>query len=440
MRSTCVGRWAGLFAFLLVAHPSLAAADQSGPQVRVIGPIANVRDQATDAAAVVFQAKSGDALRLVQNQGDWILIETAAGKRGYVFHTLVEILPTAAAAAPAEGGPGIDHTPIECIVAEQYPKLDAGFQPPDVARARVYFKAASSIHWYWVAMTVEAGRFIGILPKPKKETHQIDYYVEGLDKASQEGRTKDYAPAVVPSKEDCRKKAMAPTVSSAQVVVGGEAGAAAVPAGFEAAGLAVAAVAAGAGAGAAAGGHAALFIAGGVAVAGGTTAIIATHHSGPPPCTPNGFTFTINYGFTGTFACSKTNGTQQSYTVTNNTCSRLTVQSLGVSYAFQGLCTGSVPRTENLILNGATTIAPGTTAVIRTGAPVGQARTFCCPNPPCAPATCTVNESFALNTSAGTQTLTNTFTVNESGTDCPGCALPHADANEPPMCFVGEHP
>jgi hypothetical protein len=426
-----------LLGVLLLAP--IVFADEGEDQAKVTAPVANVRFEPNDGSAVVVQTKAGQILRFLQEEGDWILVDVQ-GKRGYVPRTLVQIIPKVLE-PPAEGaGPSIDHKPIECIVAEQFPKLDAGFLPKDIARGRVYFRAVGQTHWYWVAMTAEAGRYAAVLPKPKKDTKKIDYYVEGLDKASLEGRTKDYEPEVVLNKEQCSRKIAAKGLQTARVLVGGDPGLAAVPAGFEALNVVAAAVGTTVGttAAAAAGGHAVAIIAGGVAVAGGATAVVvATKKS----CTSKGFTFKINYGFTGNIMCSDRNAVQQAYQIDNETCSPLTVTALSVSYAFAGQCTGSVPRTENLQLNGATTIQQGQTATIRTGAPPGQAATFCCVNGHCGqPATCTVMESFNVKTSAGSASLSNSITVSQSGTNCPSCPVSKADSASGPMCFVGDHP
>jgi hypothetical protein len=278
MRSRNAGGWAGLLAFLVVAQPAFS--DTAGQQVRVTAAVANVRSQPAPTAPVLFQAKSGEVLRLVDTKGDWMEVETSDGRRGFIFHTLVEVLPSAPqppAAAPAapqaaapQSGPSIDHRPVECIVAEKYPRFEAGFQPPDVARARVYFKAEGGPHWYYVDMTPEGDRFVGTLPKPKKDTHKINYYVQGLDKTSMEGRTKDYAPDVVTDKSQCSTRMMAGLAGASKVVVGAEPGAPLVPAGFEQAGVVGASAAAtGAAVAATSGGHTLLFVAGGIAAAGG---------------------------------------------------------------------------------------------------------------------------------------------------------------------------
>jgi len=424
--------------FLSGFSASAAVADQ----VRITGQVASIHQKADSSSQVLFVARAQQTFTLVSNQGDWFEITTDQGLHGFVFHNLAEVVGQAPAtpAAPSgeAGGPSIDHKPIGCIVVGKYPKLDAGFDPADPARARVYFKAGGTVHWYYVEMKSEQGRYYGILPKPKKSIKTIDYYVSGLSQTSLEGRTQDYSPEVVQKDSECKGKPVPAYVPQANVIVGGG-----VPEGFEIAGV-VGAAAAGtaATAGVAASHTAAILIGGGVLAAGATTAIVV-HHNSNPPCTPNGFTFDVTPGFTGSLSCSQSNSTQQIYKITNNTCANLTVSGLLVGYTFTGQC-NNADRTDTLALNGQTTIQPGQSATIRTGVPAGQARTFCCPTPPCAVGTCAVAELFTVTTSAGTKAATNNFSVT-SNNNCPGCSVSHADSlvvlkkgGEPTMCFEGE--
>ena len=73
----------------------------------------------------------------------------------------------------------IQHDPIGCLVAGQFPLVDANINPAgSVARARVYFKAAGSDNWYYVEMTPAEAGFVGKLPRPKLEASPITYYVQ----------------------------------------------------------------------------------------------------------------------------------------------------------------------------------------------------------------------------------------------------------------------
>lgn len=58
------------------------------------------------------------------------------------------------ALAPAgsrESPSPIDHQPVACITAGSFARLSARFGPTvEVARARVFFRAAETPHWYYV--------------------------------------------------------------------------------------------------------------------------------------------------------------------------------------------------------------------------------------------------------------------------------------------------
>lgn len=115
------------------------------------------------------------------------------------------------------------------MVAEKFALLSARFDPAEsVARARVHFRAEGGPVWYYVEMKPQAGSFQGTLPKPRKSTKKIQYYIEVVDKAFAESRTAEYAPDVVDSAAGCgMKKAMAGVavgaaagISTAAIVAG----------------------------------------------------------------------------------------------------------------------------------------------------------------------------------------------------------------------------
>src|SRR4051794_22216296 len=112
----------------------------------------------------------------------------------------------APAAARAQGVT-IDHQEIGCIVAGKYPKMNACFVPASkVKSARVYFRPETLTQWYYVKMTSEAPCFAGVLLRPSKALidKKIFYYVDVQGEGS--ARTPEYAPIVVASEDDCRKK------------------------------------------------------------------------------------------------------------------------------------------------------------------------------------------------------------------------------------------
>jgi hypothetical protein len=135
--------------------------------------------------------------------------------------------------------PAIDHKAVGCIVAERFPRFDACFAPAEeVARARVYFRTHGTPHWYFVDMKAEAACHAGLLPKPKKTTRQIDYYIDVVDRRFAEGRTREHDPRVVDGPGGCRKDMMmAAAMGAGSIVLGAVAGAPPIPVGFESEGI-----------------------------------------------------------------------------------------------------------------------------------------------------------------------------------------------------------
>lgn len=209
--------------------------------------------------------------------------------------------PPADPAVPpsAAGGLTIDHDAVGCLVAGQFPRLEACIDPREsVARARVYFRAAGSENWYYVDMIADVSRkrpetlcYAGVLPRPSKGIPKVEYYVEALDRSFTQVRTEEYDPDVVSDVKGCKRPLPpAPVVKSATVAVGTASSAASiVPAGFTAAGVvgattaAVTTTAAVVGAGAAAVSTVAVTQA--TSEETTTTTAAATTTTAPPPST-----------------------------------------------------------------------------------------------------------------------------------------------------------
>ena len=194
-------------------------------------------------------------------------------------------------AVPAVHAPEIDHKAVGCVVAEQFPRLEARLIPVDsVGRARIFFRTEGGPSWYAVAMKREGDVFLAALPKPKKSLKQFHYYVEVADKAAATSRTEEYATDVVAAAGGCSKGMMAGVMSAASILLEVPAGAAAIPVGFSSAGVVAAGSTAAAGAGGAAvssggGGLSTGVIVGGlgaVAAAGAVVAVKATGDDGRP--------------------------------------------------------------------------------------------------------------------------------------------------------------
>jgi len=135
--------------------------------------------------------------------------------------------------------------------------------------------------------------------------------------------------------------------------------------------------------------------------------------------------FTVDFAFAGTSACSARNPQQQVYRVTNNSCTAVSLQTLQVSLTLGGSCSGGQTYTVPL---ETTQVAPGATVVVRRGAPAGAVAPLCCQSYPCAQGTCTAALQYALATSAGTKTVTQSYGISDpSGRDCPLCGTIDTD-------------
>ena len=191
----------------------------------------------------------------------------------------------------------IEHEPPECIPRDEFPILTADIQPPEgVQAARLYFRAEQHADLYFVDMPIspEDGNFFAILPQALPETDFIHYYVEAIDPTFEAVRTEEFI-VELDTADECRRRGGAIwfTGTSPGIVVNGVAqGAPAIPAGFQAAGIAAFVSSAGVvtavtAAGASAGGGLA---AGGVilVVAGGTaaTAGLVTAATGDEEASP----------------------------------------------------------------------------------------------------------------------------------------------------------
>ena len=162
------------------------------------------------------------------------------------------LLVACALACPALAGAqpvAIEHQDVACIVAGQFPVLDACFRPgPGLARARVYFRPEGVPNWYYVDASAPAPPNVGdaadlvcrraTLPKPKKsliEKH-VEYYVDATGRKQESSQTETFRPLVVKSEGDCKKKAAGfvpnaivtvfPSLPAAFTVGGGLSGAA----------------------------------------------------------------------------------------------------------------------------------------------------------------------------------------------------------------------
>jgi hypothetical protein len=101
-------------------------------------------------------------------------------------------------------GADIQFEAVQCFVAGEYPLLDASITPTEeVARARVYFKAAVGEQYYYVEMTQEGGQFLGKLPPPKVVASPITYYIQSTTTEFEESQTREVEAVVVDEESEC---------------------------------------------------------------------------------------------------------------------------------------------------------------------------------------------------------------------------------------------
>jgi hypothetical protein len=110
---------------------------------------------------------------------------------------LLALLPLAAAAAES---PRVDHQPVPCTVPGQPLSLCATITDDgQVAKARVYFRAAGERFYSFVEMAFGGISFCGTLPAPREgKVGTIEYYVQGVDDEYDAQRTSTYQMNVLP--------------------------------------------------------------------------------------------------------------------------------------------------------------------------------------------------------------------------------------------------
>jgi len=185
----------------------------------------------------------------------------------------------------------VAHSPVGCMVAGTNPQIDAGLSPDGQVQAgRVYFHSALGDAFYYVEMMPEAGRYVGVLPKPRPDAGPITYYVEGVGRDYTQAQSPEARALVVEKPEDCKDKPVAALGPADPVRVFSVVGGTALPPGFTGVSsvIATGAGAAAAGTAAAAAGAAGGISGATVAIVGGAIAVgvgavaIATGGDNPP--------------------------------------------------------------------------------------------------------------------------------------------------------------
>jgi len=205
--------------------------------------------------------------------------------------------PAEPQAPPAPMPLSVTASPVGCIVAGTNPQVDAGITPDDqVQMGRVYFKSALGDAFFYVEMAPQAGRYVGVLPKPRPDAGPITIYVEGVGRDYAQTQSPEERAIVVEKREDCGDKPAAALGPADPVRVFSVSGGTALPPGFFGVSSVVAAGAGAGGAaavGAAAAGGGSFFasttgiiVMGAVAVGVGTVVIVSTGGSENPPASP----------------------------------------------------------------------------------------------------------------------------------------------------------
>ena len=95
---------------------------------------------------------------------------------------------------------------IECWYHDQFPQLDAGFDPEGpFAQNRLYFKCTSYQDYYFVDLTSEGGIHRAVAPMAEDNCPSVEWYVEVVrpDFSSSRSETRN---APVTSYSECRRR------------------------------------------------------------------------------------------------------------------------------------------------------------------------------------------------------------------------------------------
>jgi polysaccharide biosynthesis/export protein len=113
------------------------------------------------------------------------------------------MLPTALLLAVV-AVPRIDHQPVDCVVKDHFPQIDAVLDPTDdTAKLRVYFKSAKDPDYYYEDLVLLQGRYFGRLPKPKADAGPVTYYLEAVTSDGKLLRTLEITSQVVRRASEC---------------------------------------------------------------------------------------------------------------------------------------------------------------------------------------------------------------------------------------------
>ncbi len=173
---------------------------------------------------------------------------------------------------PPVVGARIEHDPIGCFVAGEFPLLEAKIEPAaSVARARAYFKGARGDDFFYVEGASVEGQFTWKLPRPTVAASPITYYLWAATTELDESRTPEIEAIVVNEPSECpeNRKLAAIGPPGEVTIFSAATGTVMVPAGFAAGSLALTV------------GTAVLLL--GSAAATGVTAVVTVFNPQPTP-------------------------------------------------------------------------------------------------------------------------------------------------------------
>jgi hypothetical protein len=104
------------------------------------------------------------------------------------------------AGAAAAESPTVEHQPVPCTIPGKPISLCASITDDNqVAKARVYFRAAGEKFYSFVEMAFGGINFCGTLPAPReRKVEAIEYYVQGVDDEYDAQRTSTFQMNVLP--------------------------------------------------------------------------------------------------------------------------------------------------------------------------------------------------------------------------------------------------
>lgn len=271
-----------------------------------------------------------------------------------IVHCVLPVALAVGREASAQPLPSIRHQRVDCLAPDHFARLFATIQPGDSVRtAKLYFRSDKYPDFYYVEMQRVEERFQAVLPKPGAETKRVIYYIEAVDAAFSAARTGEHDLEI---KDPCDRRSSDAayfTGDNPGIVVGAtEAGAPAIPPGFQVAGISGFITAAGLAIGAGGGGGAATAVL--VLGAAGATAGIVVAAGGE------------NSGSTSSVFGAPGSTTTSSGSPTASTSSTTTV---------------SGPTTTT---GSTTTVGPGTTTATSTSSSSTTTTTISMPTPPTA--------------------------------------------------------